>query len=1067
MAIFVDVSPHDLGWVALVSRLSRYPFFQVLVTIREEDYRRANLAESFDYAPIDLNFEEGEARLIYERAQGAHLVHDTLTFEDAWHSFGGNGPLMEFVYFLTQTETLYERLKGQVNRLRNEVRMMKLSSDELHLLRLVAVATAYDAHIPISSLLQIVNLPEPKLTFDYFEKEYLLRVSHDQTSITGLHPVRSKLLSDLLTDPDVYPWENVVNEILPITQEEDWEIFIFQAFIDYPEKYDEIINIAKSLKPCTWKGINGVIKCLLWVGIRLYIEENWGQVEAARELFGQGWNFITDLNFAGVEAPSIEGWWKNLGNLISEDKQKEIERIRQSQSPKENIFKFALEWMKSLDDQIEIPISEKDWGAASETLYWAYRWGLSEKIGKWVSDENILSVVPSLPLETVSELFLGIYYINQDRYFSLIEETRSIIEKRIADELDIFALEIKEGAMFIHFLTYPEETTQYGKSREIEGKSIHDKTMRRLQLIRQLFPNFEKYGSHGYGHQISFLGLDHDDSFKAGIEKNYLIPKWPIQTNGMATGLIQYSFRPDRWEDYFLQIIDIRQQIHFCLSSLIPGVSRYFGREKSQNLLELNIFSSGQWDKIYKSLLNIPLLPKTAVDPWGVAQPEGKSPPLESMVNETKNLQRLLPTSIIEQIYRPYLDASQKYFSSIRNFMDQAVKIILINFRTGKLLENSSAKQSILLQLGYEANLNIDYLSYFNLSEGKKALPNYQSNFHRLFGHRIEPNLINRVENQESETINVLWPMWYFFALRPRTSLSTAQKQIPIRVKVFLDSFISKVNKSVESLKELNDRIVLIGQKWEDHSAIFIHIDVERASQIYPKIEELINSLKAAIGIIDPKDILYELIEDQCQFIVIAVTVQGKMINNLVWPLRTVFTIINQDSIEDSLWAYIPHELSQKEMIAMELNLWDDDEIAKASQFSLAVSALRVLISLLTPLKDIPELSSAGKEMLDNFMEKRSIELSALLQSFIDSGKLLLERHNNLTEDELLERSYLSEATSSFIQIYTEILPEGSDQGQVNLDVNELMDFVKKLENAIPVCETIKLLWIDDIIKYR
>jgi len=59
--------------------------------------------------------------------------------------FGGEGPLLEFVYLVNQNASLRARLRDQVRRLQDEVRTGARSVAELQLLRLVSVAAAYAA----------------------------------------------------------------------------------------------------------------------------------------------------------------------------------------------------------------------------------------------------------------------------------------------------------------------------------------------------------------------------------------------------------------------------------------------------------------------------------------------------------------------------------------------------------------------------------------------------------------------------------------------------------------------------------------------------------------------------------------------------------------------------------------------------------------------------------------------------------------------------------------------------------------------------------------------------------
>ena len=137
-----------------------------------------------------------------------------------------------------------------------------------------------------------------------------------------------------------------------------------------------------------------------------------------------------------------------------------------------------------------------------EVLYWSFRWGLSDRINSWITDESLSYAIERLPLFDFSELSLGLYLTNRARHSKWLEANRVGIEERLAKEYDVVALVEKENALFLHFLTYPEEPQEgSAKAKEI-AKSIHDRTVERLQLIRQLFPQYEKYGSQGYGHQI-------------------------------------------------------------------------------------------------------------------------------------------------------------------------------------------------------------------------------------------------------------------------------------------------------------------------------------------------------------------------------------------------------------------------------------------------------------------------------------------------------------------------------------------------------------------------------------
>jgi hypothetical protein len=120
--VYIDVSPSDVGWVELVQELAEQNNIQVLVTIRNEDWQRSAMSTyQFEDKPeqVSLGFDQAEAEKVYkaltEKERPAHF----LSFEAAWGRFGGEGPLLEFVYLVTQGGRLHERLEEQVTRLQD------------------------------------------------------------------------------------------------------------------------------------------------------------------------------------------------------------------------------------------------------------------------------------------------------------------------------------------------------------------------------------------------------------------------------------------------------------------------------------------------------------------------------------------------------------------------------------------------------------------------------------------------------------------------------------------------------------------------------------------------------------------------------------------------------------------------------------------------------------------------------------------------------------------------------------------------------------------------------------
>ncbi|UNU22622.1 nSTAND3 domain-containing NTPase [Microcoleus vaginatus] len=297
IAVYLDVSPNDIGWTELVKELSTHRNIRVLVTVREEDFRRASISGAeIQFSGVELTFNRIEAQEIYQSLTNKKLPAEFLTFEEAWNKFGGEGPLMEFVYLVTQGNSLRERLSQQIIRLEDEARTGKLSDATIELLKLASVASAFESRLQIRPLVQHLALTAPKRTFELFEKEYLLRLSEDGSLIQGLHPIRSAILADLLSDSTFSPWSESASICLPFIFERDVESFLLYAFSRHRFEIEPLLNSLTSYQPQQWTAIAGVTRALIWLGIKEYAEANKQLLAEIYQDVGTGFLSVLDCD---------------------------------------------------------------------------------------------------------------------------------------------------------------------------------------------------------------------------------------------------------------------------------------------------------------------------------------------------------------------------------------------------------------------------------------------------------------------------------------------------------------------------------------------------------------------------------------------------------------------------------------------------------------------------------------------------------------------------------------------------------------------------------------------------
>ncbi len=390
IAIYIDVSPNDAGWDELIKQLSSHKNIQVLVTVREEDFRRASISGAeIQFAEMELLFERSEAEDIYKFLVATEIPDKFLDFEDAWNKFGNSGPLMEFVHLITQGTSLRERLQQQVRRIHDEVRASISSKEELEMLRLVAVASAFEARLKLRELVRYLHLPSPQRTLELLEKEYLLRRTKDGTLVGGLHPLRSTILVEILTDPVLYPWVESASTCLPLLFDHDVESFLLYAFSRHRSDLELFLPELDRYQPTQWSAISGVIKAFIWLGIKEYVEENLDLIRQFDEKASQVWTVFLDVDVADAMPGVSDQALSTLTPLISDERKEWAINLKNQQTDKSEIFRQISQWLTHLSCIPEEPKTESDWSKMAESLFWIGRLEVALPVSEWIRDWQI------------------------------------------------------------------------------------------------------------------------------------------------------------------------------------------------------------------------------------------------------------------------------------------------------------------------------------------------------------------------------------------------------------------------------------------------------------------------------------------------------------------------------------------------------------------------------------------------------------------------------------------------------------------------------------------------------
>lgn len=994
MVIYVDVSPRDKGWPDLLKELSAHNNFNVLVTIREEDLKKEYISKSdFDFESMELAFDEKEAARIYEKLATTKQSGQFLSFKEAWNRFGSNGPLMEFVYLITQNESLRERLRCQIDSIRDRVREGKIGKNELDLVRMVAVASAYDARLDVRLLCNMLNLEEPARSLELFEKEYLLRQNADCKYVEGLHPIRSSILVDLLTDSALKPWIDVASACLPVIVEDDLEIFLLYSFSRRTGNSGNLFDALLSLQLKTWTALAGVFRALLWLGLSQYITENRELIRRLFDRFGAGWYLYLDFDIANVTGGLAKDLFKNL-DFIPEENRKIIESSHKEQSPKENVFVYASQWISKVAGSISSPDALSDWNGLSEICFWVGHLNIDNSILASVDEQLVEKATEILPLECLADLHLALSILWKNRFEQWIENKKVIALTRFREETNTVFVEDDGETIKLHFVIGLESNEEPVNDQMVMSRSdnkFHDEALNRVKLIRRLFPVRSKYGSQGYGHKSATLEIPHDDTLKTGIPISQFPPSWGVKLNSSFHNLSLFEYRPETWREYIDMICKARNRILDSLKDLQNGIIAHYRKQTSINIFK-HYINSGNWEECCLLASHLPLFPKAVVDEWGgIDESTLRKGPIAAInkpasLEGTKQYVDWQEISLNLRQYSKYLVSLKELSRSLANFYQQSQEIIVLNAMLGKAKTSTEIEQIRLAASASNIKTNGAGLATYNFAEAIKALPIFQKEFRRIFSSLMEDDTVSFFEKRESEAFSKSWNFWYRFAMHPGQHFKDPEKEVFQKSQNVLKGLHKHIQMYLNKLNNANTHVSILSENalWEDSPALWITYDVGNPINLYDSFESIINALKAAIGGVEPTSLKHYSLQLLWPTIVIIPMVKGRSLNRAAWKLNTLILTMGALSEHDG-WHYMQHSIPSETWDMLHLSSWEHPRLDMANRFQSSMALFSILIAHLNDFNRLPELDEQGLDLLQTYVSSVQQKASDSLQGFFDS----------------------------------------------------------------------------------
>jgi len=327
----INVNPNTTEWLKIIKESVHFRHIKFLVAIRNEDWYRASaIGIEFEHKEIELFLSKDEAEIIYSRLNEQKKVNHFTDFGEAWIQLGNNSPLLEFVYSITQGDSLRNKLKQQVQQILKEGD--SINNAQIEFLRIVSLADSLGAKIDVSKL---DSNNDYQFIIEKLENEYLIKKSTDRKFIQGLHIVRSKKLIEILFDEFVNRKEDYGYKCIPLLAEEDLYLFLVQLFyleIFRPDQF--VCDLNTKISVNNWTVCASILKAFIWTGTREYVDNNRKAIDDCRAIFGGAWTMFLDFMFGS----NYDGNGMLELLKVDDDRRKKLEELNERMLPNQNVF---------------------------------------------------------------------------------------------------------------------------------------------------------------------------------------------------------------------------------------------------------------------------------------------------------------------------------------------------------------------------------------------------------------------------------------------------------------------------------------------------------------------------------------------------------------------------------------------------------------------------------------------------------------------------------------------------------------------------------------------------------
>lgn len=570
-------------WAELAARVQRLRGVKFLITTREEDwFRYGSNTTGLILKPINIFLSESEARQIYDCFQRENRVHTNITaWQTAWEKVKQQKLLLEYVFLLTQGQMIVERLSEQVAQFRDD----QDEPAKKAILRLVSVADGLQIKLHTSKLLQFVQneigfRSDRGTIMASLKNEYQVLLD-DRPFVEGLHPVRSKHLSDLLHGDEGLSIADTLVQLLSVIEPENLFAFSAQAPVLLLHEHDRRNFLTVLASHFSQRPYREIVEGIY--GIYAYEAQlHWLQnrqvydlvIDAGIELY-----VYTKVPFAPPELQldfidKVNPNFSKLKNTIS-DAELSVEGS--------NIGLF----LQALHKKINTQALQNDLSGLIYLERWFERLGLSSKLTCLLTIDHLEKAIRTLETEQLGQLLYGVYLADKDVYQQFYDRFGKQLINHLREKTDTLTIEPNSDVVEIRYIVDQQ-------------LNINQQSVSRVESIAYCLPQFKQYNIAGLYFPnpfiLHFISRNDDSEKNAKWDGWLKHDKFSVRGNQAWSSqvLSNYQFSTHyEWQQYWFSFrekaVEWARQTIRCLEKVLQNNPAFHKEEKKLQELHTSL----------------------------------------------------------------------------------------------------------------------------------------------------------------------------------------------------------------------------------------------------------------------------------------------------------------------------------------------------------------------------------------------------------------------------------------------------------------------------------------------